>query len=143
MAIQQISVFLENRAGQLADITSVLAASGTDLRAVNIAETADYGVVRLVADDVRRAAMALSEADYVLSLTPVVAVEVPDRPGGLSSVLCFLADKNVSVEYMYSMLQQERGTAFMVFRVAKPEELEALLTSGGFHSATAEELGIC
>ena len=86
MTIQQISVFLENRAGQLAEITKILADNGIDLRALSIAETADYGVLRMIVDDPKRATGILLDSGYVMSLTPVLAVSVPDAPGGLSNV---------------------------------------------------------
>ena len=91
MTIHQISVFLENRAGQLAEITGVLAQKGIDLRAINIAETSDYGVLRLIADNPQAAATTLLEQGFILSMTPVVAVGGPDQPGGLAQVLDVLA----------------------------------------------------
>ena len=128
MIIQQISVFLENRAGQLLDVTNILAENQIDMLAINIAETADYGIARLIVDDPVRAAKALRERDYVLRTTPVVEAPVPDRPGGLNELLRTVAAADIDIEYMYSaFMGQKNGLAYMVFRVADPEKLDAVL----------------
>ena len=142
MTIHQISVFLENRAGQLAEITGVLAKKGIDLRAINIAETSDYGVLRLIADKPQEAASTLLEQGFILSMTPVVAVSVPDEPGGLARVLDVLAKENIDVEYMYSVFGQVNGLAHMVFRVADTEKLAAVLKANGVEPISGENLGI-
>ena len=100
MTIHQISVFLENRAGQLAEITGLLSENHIDLRALNIAETADYGVLRIIVDQPETAASLLLSNGVILSMTPVVAVSVPDRPGGLAEVLHFISEAGIDVEYM-------------------------------------------
>ena len=107
MNIHQISVFLENRTGQLAEITRLLADNGIDLRAISIAETADYGLARMIVDDSHKASRILLEHGDILSMTPVWAVEVPDRPGGLAEVLAVLAENHVDVEYMYSLFAHQ------------------------------------
>ena len=142
MTIHQISVFLENWAGQLAEITGVLAKKGIDLRAINIAETSDYGVLRLIADKPQEAATTLLEQGFILSMTPVVAVSVPDTPGGLAKVLDVLAKENIDVEYMYSVFGQVDGLAHMVFRVADTEKLIAVLKANGVEPISGENLGI-
>lgn len=142
MTIHQISVFLENRAGQLAEITGVLAKKGIDLRAINIAETSDYGVLRLIADKPQEAATTLLEQGFILSMTPVVAVSVPDSPGGLAKVLDVLAKENIDVEYMYSVFGQVDGLAHMVFRVADTEKLVSVLKANGVEPISGENLGI-
>lgn len=142
MTIHQISVFLENRAGQLAEITGVLAQKGIDLRAINIAETSDYGVLRLIADNPQAAATTLLEQGFILSMTPVVAVSVPDQPGGLAKVLDVLAKENIDVEYMYSVFGQVNGFAHMVFRVADTDKLISVLKDNGLEPISSENLGI-
>ena len=142
MTIHQISVFLENRAGQLAEITGVLAKKGIDLRAINIAETSDYGVLRLIADKPQEAASVLLEHGFILSMTPVVAVSVPDRPGGLAAVLRVFAEANIDVEYMYSVFGQIEGRAHMIFRVADPEQAASLLRSNGVEPVAGNGLGL-
>ena len=117
MSIYQISVFLENRTGQLAEITRLLADNGIDLRAISIAETSDYGLARMIVDDSHKASKILLEHGDILSMTPVWAVEVPDRPGGLAEVLAVLAENHVDVEYMYSLFAHQDGKAYMVMRI--------------------------
>ena len=133
MILNQISVFLENRAGELAKITRLLSENGIDLRALNIAETSDYGIIRFISDDQRKAAAVLSAADYVLSVTPVSAVAVPDRPGGLSGLLALTAEEGLNVDYMYSVFSESAGKAVMILRVEDPEKLEDLLASHPEH----------
>lgn len=142
MTIQQISVFLENRAGQLAEITGILADHGIDMRAINIAETSDYGVVRLIVSDASKASAILLEQGFVLTMTPVVAISVPDRPGGLAAVLKLLAPAGIDVEYMYSIFGQIDGRAHMIFRVAEPAKLAAVLEENGVETISAAHLGI-
>ena len=127
MNIHQISVFLENRTGQLAEITRLLADNGIDLRAISIAETADYGLARMIVDDSHKASKILLEHGDILSMTPVWAVEVPDRPGGLAEVLAVLAESHVDVEYMYSLFAHQEGHAYMVMRIhGEPRFLSTL-----------------
>ena len=140
--INQISVFLENRAGQLGEITGILSESGIDLRAINIAEAKDYGVLRLIADDARKAAAVLSERDFVVNITPVVAVAVCDEPGMLHRVLCAITDAGLDIGYMYSSFGKTDGVAYMIFRVDEPEKLLEVLRAAGVTAADASELGI-
>ena len=127
MNIHQISVFLENRTGQLAQITRLLAEAHVDIRALSIAETADYGLARMIVDDSYKASSILLQHGDILSMTPVWAVEVPDRPGGLAEVLGVLAEHHVDVEYMYSLFTHKEGNAYMVMRISdEPRFLDAL-----------------
>ena len=131
MAIHQISVFLENRAGQLAEITALLAKNGVDLRAINIAETSDYGVLRLIASHEPEACRVLRENGFIFSTSDVVAVGVPDAPGGLSTLLQLLAENSIDVHYMYSIFGQPNGMACMILRVADPAAVSSLLAANG------------
>ena len=142
MTIHQISVFLENRAGQLAEITKVLADSGIDMRAISIAETADYGVLRLIVDQPQKTTATLLEHGFVLSMTPVTVVAVPDQPGGLAPVLQLVAEGSIDIEYMYSLFTHKEGRAYMVFRVSDDEKFTALLQEHGIAAVSSEELGI-
>lgn len=142
MSIQQISVFLENRAGQLAEITKVLAGEGIDLRAISIAETADYGVLRMIVDEPQRAKTILLDSGYIMSVTQVLAVAVPDAPGGVASVLELLAEGHIDIEYMYSLFTHVEGKAYMVFRVSDESKFKALLDSHGIQTCSSEELGL-
>lgn len=142
MAINQISVFLENRTGQLAGITGLLARNNVDLRAISIAETADYGIVRIIADDANAVTTILRDAGHIFSLNPVQVISVPDRPGGLTQVLATLADADIAIDYMYSLFSHLNGNAYMVFRVSEEEKFVALMKSHGIDVVTAEALGI-
>lgn len=142
MNIHQISVFLENRTGQLAEITGLLAKEQVDIRAISIAETADYGLARMIVDDSHKASTILLQHGDVLSMTPVWAVEVPDRPGGLAELLAVLAQANVDVEYMYSLFAHQEGKAYMVLRISdEPRFLDALGRKG-IKVMTKDELGL-
>ena len=127
MSIHQISVFLENRAGQLAQITQLLAQNQVNLRAISIAETSDYGLARMIVDDAHKASAILLEHGDILSMNPVWAVEVPDQPAGLSDLLSVLADNKIDVEYMYSLFTNKDGHAYMVLRINDdPKFLDAV-----------------
>ncbi|MBQ9008813.1 MAG: acetolactate synthase, partial [Clostridia bacterium] len=104
MSIKQISVFLENKPGKLKEMTSVLAAHHIDMRALSIAETKDFGIARLVVDDAYMAINILKEADFVANLTSVLAVAVPDEPGGLDQLLGIFSEAQVNIEYMYAFI---------------------------------------
>ena len=142
MKINQISVFLENRTGQLAEITQLLADKGVDMRAISIAETADYGILRLLVDDTDRAADILRENGNILTLTPVTIVGVPDEPAALSKLLTLLAGSGVDIVYMYSLFTHANGKAYMVFRVADKDKLADVLRENGIAKVTKEELGL-
>ena len=140
--VYQISVFLENRAGQFAEITGVLAKNNIDLRAISIAETADYGVLRLIVGDAEKATSILMQHGYLMSMTPVLVVAVSDEPGGIAPVLATMAESNIDIEYMYSLFTHAAGKAYIVFRVAEAEKFTQLLADHGLTLATNEELGI-
>ena len=142
MIVHQISIFLENRAGQLAQVTRVLADNAIDMRAISIAETTDYGVLRLIVDDAEKATSVLLANGYVLSMTPVHVVAVPDQPGGLVPVLEALAEGDLDIEYMYSLFTHMEGKAYMVFRNSNEEKFISLLAAHGVKLATKEELGL-
>ena len=140
MNVTQISVFLENRAGQLSNITRVLSENGVDLRAINIAETADYGVLRLIPADAQKASAVLLENGFIMAMTPVIAVAVPDRPGGLNSLLEALAEENIGIEYMYSVFSSNSGEALMVLQVGEAEKVAEILSKHEFKTVTIEEI---
>ena len=142
MSIHQISVFLENRSGQLAEITTLLAEKGVNMRAISIAETADYGLARMIVDDAQKASAVLLEHGDILSMTPVWAVEVPDTPGGLAQLLSALAEFDVDVEYMYSLFAHKNEHAYMVLRISDEEKLNAALKAHAIKLVGNEELGL-
>ncbi len=142
MNVYQISVFLENRSGQLAEITKLLADNGINLRAISIAETSDYGVLRMIADDDEFASKILLDNGNIISRTPVSVVEVPDRSGGLSNLLTVFAEENIDIEYMYSLFASAGNTAYMVFRVNDSERLEKAIAKQGLKSLTKADIGL-
>lgn len=142
MEIYQISVFLENQAGKLSEVTDLLAENGIDLRAINIAESSDYGVLRVITDDSEKAVEVLRDKGFILNCTAVLGVSVPDRPGGLANLLRILADEKFDVEYMYSVFGQPNGLAYMILRVDDIDEVRAVLEKDGIHTADCSELGI-
>ena len=137
MNIKQISVFVENKPGALYAMTGVLAQNQIDMRALNVAESSDFGVARVIVDDVYKAATVLKEAGYVHNITPVLGVAIPDVPGGLNKV----TDAKVNVEYMYAFLGGKDTTnAYMVFRVADNEAAAAALASRSIKTVDQEEM---
>lgn len=140
MTVNQISVFVENRPGALAQITSELSAGGVNMRALSIAETHDFGVLRFIADDEDKAAAVLRDAGHILSLTPVLAVVLKDEPGSFAKTLAILAEAGIDVEYTYAFLTPRPGTACMIFRVQDNDAAAKLLTAAGVTLAKKEEL---
>ena len=142
MNILQISVFLENRAGQLAEITKLLAQEGVDIRALSIAETSDYGLARMIVSNANQASSVLLHHGDILSMTPVYAVEVPDAPGGLAGLLALLAENDLDVEYMYSLFAHAEGKACMVLKVTNEPKFLSVLGDNRIRVIGMEELGL-
>ena len=141
MSIKQISVFLENKPGKLKNMTGVLAQAGIDMRALSLAETKDFGIARIIVDDVFEAVNVLKDADFVASLTSVLAVAVPDEPGGLDKLLQIFSDAQVNIEYMYAFLgSKDTKHAYMIFRVADKKSAESKLTGKGLKILTQEDI---
>ena len=140
MAVSQLSVFAENKRGGLVDLTSLLAQSGVDLRAMSLADTQDYGIVRLIVSDLDHACEALKDNGVVYSVTSVLAVALDDRPGSLARAMQVLSDGGIDLEYMYAFLSTH-GYACAIVRVSDNEKAEALLSAAGFSLLSQEELG--
>jgi len=140
MFIKQLSVFVENKFGRLEAIIDCLSKNNINLRALSLADTADYGVLRVIVDDADKAKAALSKIGVISKLTDVVAVYLDDRSGGLASVLSVLKDENVSVEYMYAFLGRKEGKALMVLKADDEEKTEKVLTSNNIPMVSQEEI---
>ena len=141
MSIKQISVFLENKPGALYGMTGVLARNNVDMRALSLAETKDFGIVRIIVNNVYDATTVLKDAGYIHSVTPVVGVAIPDTPGGLNKVLQVLTDARVNVEYMYAFLGgQNVDHAYMIVRVANENAATAALAAEGIRVVEQEEI---
>ena len=141
MCVQQLSIFLENQPGRLAEVMAVLAQADINIRALALADTSDFGVLRLLADKPGEARAALKEQGFRAQITEVVAVEVPDRPGALSRVLTAFYGAGISVEYMYAFVGRAPGGAIMVFRLSNPELAAGALTPEMGRLVPAAELG--
>jgi hypothetical protein len=128
MSAQQLSIFLENQPGRLAEVMEVLARAGINIRALSLADTSEFGILRLLADKPEEARAALREQGFRAQVTEVAAVEVADRPGALSRVLNAFHAAGVDVEYMYAFVGQTRQGAIMIFRLSDPEKAAAALT---------------
>lgn len=142
MNIHQISVFLENRSGQLAQITKLLAEAGVDVRAISIAETSDYGLARMIVNDSHKASEILLQHGDILSMTPVWAVQVPDKPAGLAELLDVLAQSHIDVEYMYSLFTHRDGYAYMILRVSDEKKFLAAVEDHKIQLVSKEDLGL-
>ena len=127
MRVEQISVFLENKAGRLAEVTRVLSEANVNIRALSLADTSDFGILRLIVNDNDKAKSTLKEHGFTVGKTDVVAVEVEDRPGGLALILDILSKRQINVEYMYAFVQHSGKDAVMIFRFDDIEAAVKLL----------------
>ena len=141
MSMKQISVFLENKPGTLERMPQTLAHAGVNLRAISMAESADYGIARIIVDDLIGASTVLKDADFVISLTPVLAYEIPNEPGGLNKLLMRFTQAGINIEYMYScIIGDEEKRAYMILRVADTAAAEAAMTRAGLRSLDLESI---
>jgi hypothetical protein len=121
MTIDQISVFLENKSGRLADVTKVLAEGNINIRAMTIADTADFGILRLIVNDPDKACVVLEEKGYTVRITQVLGIEIEDKPGGLHKVMEIFKENGVNIEYLYASLEGMKGKAIIIFKVEDVE----------------------
>lgn len=140
MFVKQISVFLENTAGSLSRLTELLAQSNIDMTALSVADTEHFGVVRLIVKNPDEAIAVIRGAGYIARLTEVLAVRVPDSPGGLNDILHILDKAELSVEYIYSFMRGETGCALIIFRLNDNERAVKVLTEKGVSLAAQSEL---
>jgi len=140
MKAEQISVFIENKSGRLAEVASVLGAAGVNIRALSLADTSDFGILRLIVNDRDNAKAVLKEKGFTVSKTEVVAIEVPDRPGGLSDILRTLDGEGINVEYMYAFVERCGENAVIIFRFDETEKAIQTLTGAGFNVLEGERL---
>lgn len=127
MKVDQLSIFLENRAGRLAEVTKVLSDNGINIRALSLADTSDFGILRLIVNDFEKARAKLKENGFTVGRTSVVAVEVDDTPGGLHRLLGMLGAQNVNVEYMYAFVHQSGRNAIIIFRFDRTDQAIEIL----------------
>ena len=137
--IEQVSVFLENTTGRLAELSRALGDAGINMHALMVADTEDFGLVRIICDTPNRAKDLIDEQGFSASVTPVLAVEIPDRPGGLADVLEALGAASINVEYAYCFVEPSGAAAVDIFKVDAPGA-DAVLDSAGFRSLAPAEL---
>jgi hypothetical protein len=140
MQVEQISIFLENKSGRLAEVTSVLSQAGINIRALYLADTADFGILRLIVNETERARQVLKEKGFTVEKTKVVAIEVPDRPGGLSGILNTIKGEGINVEYMYAFVEKSGENAIVIFRFDEPEKSIEVLRKAEVKIMGGEEL---
>jgi len=140
MKVDQLSIFLENRAGRLAEVTRILSESEVNIRALSLADTSDFGILRLIVSDFEKAKEKLKAGGFTVGRTTVVAVEVPDHPGGLHSILEMLRAAKINVEYMYAFVQQSGSHAVIIFRFDRTDQAIELLQKNGIVIVPGEKL---
>jgi hypothetical protein len=140
MNVEQISIFLENKSGRLAEVTGVLSDAGINIRALYLADTADFGILRLIVNDTEKARQVLRDRGFTVEKTRVVAIEVPDRPGGLSTILNTIKDEGINVEYMYAFVEKSGENAIVIFRFDEIERSIETLRKAGVRILGGEEL---
>ncbi len=131
MKVEQISIFLENKSGRMADVTSVLAEGGINIRALTLADTTDFGILRLIVNDTEKAKTILKDKGFTVGKTEVIAVEVKDEPGGLAEILNTIHKAHLNVEYMYGFLEKHENKAIIIFRFDELEKAIDALTNAG------------
>jgi len=140
MKAEQISVFIENKSGRLAEVTRILGDADINIRALSLADTSDFGILRLIVNDREKAKAVLKEKGFTVTKTEVVAVEVPDRPGGLYQILRKLDSETINVEYMYAFVERCGENAVIIFRFDETDKAIKILMDSGFNVLEGEQL---
>lgn len=140
MGVNQISVFVENKIGNLAAVAKIISDAGISLRAISLADTKDFGVLRLIVDDTYNAANALRDNDYIFSITPVLAVATEDAPGSLYQILTLFETNGINLEYLYDISSDDKNKATLIFKVENNDKASELLKSKGIKILTQEQL---
>ncbi len=140
MAIKQLTIFVQNKQGALASVTDTLAAKGVNIRALSIAETQDFGILRLIVNNEAIAEKTLSDEGYLIKVTEVVGVKIGDEPGKLTAALNVLDEAGINLEYLYAFMARTEKHAYVVLRVADNAAAEAALTSAAFHLITEADI---
>ena len=140
MKVEQISVFLENKAGRLAEVARILGDNGVNIRALSLADTTDFGILRLIVNDRQKAKEVLKDAGFTVGITEVIAVEVDDAPGGLAKILTPLAENEINVEYMYAFVEKSRNKAVLIFKFENIEKAIKVLQENDITILTGEQV---
>ncbi len=137
MYIKQISIFIENKEGRLAEVTNALAKANIDIRALSIADTSDFGILRIIVDDYKKAEEVLKKENFTVGKTNVIAVQVEDKSGGLNKILQSIKDDDINVEYMYATFIKDKTSAIMIFRFDNLKEAKEKLIKNKFKILSA------
>ena len=140
MAIKQLTVFVENKQGTMVSITEILSKNNINIRALSIAETQDFGILRLIVNDEEAAKTILADAGYLIKITNVVGVKIGDAPGKLCEALKVLDESNINLEYLYAFMARTEKHAYVVLRVEDNDAAENVLVNAGFHLITAADI---
>ena len=140
MAIKQLTVFIQNRKGTVVSVTEILAKNNINLRALSIAETQDFGILRLIVNDEMAAEKVLADNGYLIKVIDVVGVKIGDEPGKLTAALAVLDKANINVEYLYAFMARTERHAYVVLRVENNEEAEKILVEAGFKMITDADI---
>ena len=140
MTFNQLSVFMENKPGKLVEALETLSGAGINLRALSLADTADFGILRVIVDEPAKALNVLNEAGYLVKSTEVVPVEISDKPGGFAAVMRLLADAGINVEYTYAFVAHDRGKAYVILRVNDNDVAIKVLTGNGVKLLTGGDM---
>ena len=132
MIIKQISIFVENKPGRLAEITEIIAKNDINIRALSVADTTHFGILRIILDDPEMVQRVLKEAGLTVSITSVITAAIKDRPGGLAEVLKLFAAHDIQIEYMYAFIAKSENEAYVVMRIENEEEAVKLLRENGY-----------
>lgn len=140
MTIKQISIFIENRPEALCELTEVLANNNVNMKALSIADTSDFGIARIITDNSEEVTEMLKSHDYIVKVTGVIAIEIPDESGSLNKILKLLAQNGRNVEYMYGFTGRKTNSACMIIRSTNIPETEKILEDNNIHTISQEEL---
>ncbi|MBQ7133625.1 MAG: ACT domain-containing protein [Ruminococcus sp.] len=140
MALKQLNIFVENKKGALVEITETLASNEINMRALSIADTEEFGILRLIVNDTELASKVLSEKNYLIKTTEVVGVKIGDAPGKLSTALAVLDKEDINVEYLYAFMARTEKHAYVVLRVADNAQAEKALEDAGYHMITDPDI---
>jgi hypothetical protein len=140
MKVEQISIFLENKSGRLAEVTEILSRAGINIRSLSLADTADFGILRLIVDRTDQANKVLKENGFTVAKTEVIAIQVPDVPGGLAKILSVIDGAGINVEYMYAFIHRSGDDAIVIFRFDEIDKAIRVLLAAGVRVLKGEEV---
>jgi len=140
MAVKQLSIFLENKSGRLKEVAGLLESNNINIRALALADTLDFGILRLIVDDCDKASEILKKNDFTVKETDVIAVEVEDHPGGLNKILTIFDKNNINIEYMYAFVEKSQNNAVVIFRIDDSSRAISILESNNINTLTNDTI---